>query len=81
VAATAQQILDVFKRHGVTVIPAGPGTPFDPAVHQAVTQQPAKDVPPGAVVRGNPARLHGRREDLRCWTGHTLKPYPLPGRA
>jgi molecular chaperone GrpE len=50
VAATAQQILDVFKRHGVTVIPAGPGTPFDPAVHQAVTQQPAKDVPPGAVV-------------------------------
>jgi len=51
VAATAQQILDVFKRHGVTVIPSGPGTPFDPAVHQAVTQQPAKDVPPGAVVQ------------------------------
>ncbi len=46
-----------------------------------------KDVPAGAVVRGNPARVHGRREDLRCWTGHTLRPYdppvqppPRPGR-
>lgn len=39
-----------------------------------------KDVPAGVVVRGNPARVHGRREDLRCWTGHTLKPYgPLGG--
>jgi molecular chaperone GrpE len=51
VVATAHQVLEVFKRHGVTVIPAGPGTPFDPTVHQAVTQQPAKDVPPGAVVQ------------------------------
>src|SRR5262245_59340057 len=50
VAATAAQILEVFKRHGVTAIPAGKGTPFDPTVHQAVTQLPAKDVPPGAVV-------------------------------
>jgi molecular chaperone GrpE len=51
VSATAAQILDVFKRFGVTVIPAARGTPFDPNVHQAVTQQPAKDVPPGAVVQ------------------------------
>jgi molecular chaperone GrpE len=50
VAATASQILEVFKRYGVTVIPSGPGTPFDPNVHQAVTQQPAKDVKPGAVA-------------------------------
>jgi molecular chaperone GrpE len=50
VAATAQQILEVFKRHGVTVIPAAAGTPFDPNVHQAVMQQPSKDVPPGAVA-------------------------------
>ncbi|HEY2786164.1 MAG TPA: nucleotide exchange factor GrpE [Fimbriiglobus sp.] len=50
VAATAAQILEVFKRFGVTVIPAGRGTPFDPNVHQAVTQQPAADVSPGAVV-------------------------------
>jgi hypothetical protein len=49
-AHTAQHILEVFKRHGVTVIPAAAGTPFDPNVHQAVTQQPAKDVPPGAVT-------------------------------
>lgn len=35
-----------------------------------------RDVPPGAVVYGNPAKPHGRREALTCWTGHTLKPYP-----
>jgi molecular chaperone GrpE len=50
VAATAAQILEALKRHGVTVIPAAPGTPFDPNVHQAVTQQPARDVPPGGVA-------------------------------
>lgn len=51
VAATVTQVLDVFKRFGVTVIPAAPGTPFDPTVHQAVSQLPAKDVPPGGVVQ------------------------------
>jgi molecular chaperone GrpE len=51
VAATAHQVLEVFKRFGVMVIPAAKGTPFDPNVHQAVTQMPAADVPPGAVVQ------------------------------
>jgi len=39
-----------------------------------------RDVAAGAVVYGNPARVHGRREDLRCWTGHTLRPYPRAAR-
>jgi acetyltransferase-like isoleucine patch superfamily enzyme len=42
-----------------------------------------KDVPPGAVVAGVPARRRSRREALRCWTGHVLRPYPArpPARA
>ena len=34
-----------------------------------------KDVPAGAVVYGNPARVHGLRGALKCRTGHTVKPY------
>ncbi len=34
-----------------------------------------KDVPAGAVVYGNPAKVHGKRSQLTCKTGHTLKPY------
>jgi serine acetyltransferase len=29
----------------------------------------SKDVPPGAVVAGNPARVLKRVEDLRCFAG------------
>src|SRR6476620_5653948 len=39
VSATAAQVLDVLKRHGVTRIEVGPGTAFDPNLHQAVMQQ------------------------------------------
>ena len=51
VSATATQMLDVLKRHGVQRIEAGPGTPFDPNVHQAVSQQPTNDYEPGAVTQ------------------------------
>lgn len=34
-----------------------------------------RDVPAGAVVYGNPARVHGRREKLKCKTGHTVRPF------
>jgi molecular chaperone GrpE len=50
VAATAHQFLDVLRRHGVTKIECGPGTLFDPNVHEAVTQQPTNDFEPGQVV-------------------------------
>jgi len=39
-----------------------------------------RDIPAGAVAYGVPARVHGRREDLKCRTGHTLMAYP-PERA
>jgi molecular chaperone GrpE len=51
VAATLTQILDVLKRHGVTRIDCGPGTVFDPNLHQAVMQQPTNDFEPGQVVQ------------------------------
>lgn len=50
VQATQQMLLDVLKRHGVTVIPAQ-GQPFDPNQHQAVTMAPSKDQPPNTVLQ------------------------------
>jgi len=35
-----------------------------------------RDIPAGAVAYGTPARVHGKREDLECWTGHTKMAYP-----
>lgn len=51
VSATANQFLDIFKRHGVTRIDCGPGTMFDPNLHQAVMQEPTNDYDPGQVTR------------------------------
>jgi molecular chaperone GrpE len=51
VAATAAQFLEIFRRHGITRIDCGPGTPFDPSLHEAVMQQPSADFPPGHVVQ------------------------------
>lgn len=44
------QILEVFKRHGITRIEAQ-GQPFDPNLHQAMMQQPAPDQPPNTVLQ------------------------------
>ena len=51
VSATAAQFLDVLRRHGITRIECGPGTVFDPNLHQAVMQQPTADFEPGQVVQ------------------------------
>jgi molecular chaperone GrpE len=51
VSATATQFLDALRRHGVTRIEVGPGTAFDPNVHEAVTQQPTNDYEPGQVTQ------------------------------
>ena len=40
----------MLKRHGVEKIEVSPGTPFDPNLHTAVSQQPTADYPPGSVV-------------------------------
>jgi molecular chaperone GrpE len=44
------QLLDILRRHGVTLIEAQ-GKPFDPNQHQAVMQQPSSDLPPNSVVQ------------------------------
>ena len=58
---TAQQIEKLLETHGCTTI-ATDGTPFDPAVHDAILQQPVPGTPPGTIVgtasRGY--RLHDR---------------------
>lgn len=51
VSATANQFLDVLKRHGAVKMDVASGTTFDPNLHQAVMQQPSKTVPPGSVVQ------------------------------
>jgi molecular chaperone GrpE len=51
VAATANQLLEAFKRHGITRIDVGPGTAFDPNLHQAVMEQPSEEFAPGQVVQ------------------------------
>lgn len=43
------QFLDLLKRHGVTRIDAL-GKPFDPTLHEALTQQPVPGQPPNTVV-------------------------------
>jgi molecular chaperone GrpE len=44
------QVLDMLRRHGITRVEAL-GQPFDPHLHQAVTQQPAADQPPNTVLQ------------------------------
>lgn len=49
VAMVLTQFLDILRRHGVTPIEAQ-GLPFDPNLHQAVSQQPSKAHPPMTVL-------------------------------
>lgn len=49
VALTQKEMVAVLARHGVTAIDASPGSAFDPALHQAVTQIPSEH-PPGSVA-------------------------------
>lgn len=51
VSATASMFLEILKRHGVSRMDVAPGTAFDPNLHQAVSQQPTNDYPPGSVVQ------------------------------
>jgi molecular chaperone GrpE len=50
VSMVQSQFLDVLRRHGVKPIEAL-GKPFDHHLHEAVTQVPAPDRPPGTVVQ------------------------------
>ena len=50
VAMVHSQLLDIFKRHGITLMEAQ-GVPFDPHFHQAVMQQPSAEAVPGMVLQ------------------------------
>jgi molecular chaperone GrpE len=50
VALVQNQLLDIFRRHGISPIEAT-GKPFDPHLHEAVMQQPRPDLPPNTVVQ------------------------------
>lgn len=49
VEITQRDLHATLTRHGVKPIPAPPGTPFDPNLHQAAAQIPS-DQPPGTIV-------------------------------
>lgn len=49
VAMVQSQLLELLRRHGVTRMEAL-GQPFDPHLHQAVMQQPAKDAAANTVI-------------------------------
>lgn len=46
----ARKIKQLFESEGVQEIPAGPGMPFDPNVHEAILQEPSDEVEPGQIV-------------------------------
>lgn len=50
VVATVLAALEMLKRHAVQRIDVGPGSPFDPNLHMAVSSAPSAEVPPGRVV-------------------------------
>ena len=50
VELTQKELVSVLARHGVTAVDAAPGSAFDPALHQAVTQVPSEH-PAGSVAQ------------------------------
>ncbi len=55
------QLEDVMKRHGLEPIEAPPGTPFDPARHEAIGEM-ASDIPEGMIAEETKRgyALHGK---------------------
>lgn len=50
VRLTQQQLTSALASHGITPVLAEPGTPFDPALHRALLEQPTADQDPGTIV-------------------------------
>lgn len=50
VRLTLGMLLGALKKHGVSPVETLPGTPFDPALHQAMTQVVSADQEPNTVV-------------------------------
>jgi molecular chaperone GrpE len=62
VELVAGQFRAVLESHGLEEVPAEPGVPFDPTVHEAVLAQPHDDYSEGAItqVLERGYLLHGR---------------------
>ena len=50
VSFVRMQLVDAFKKHGITAIEAQ-GQPFDPNLHEAISLVPSGDVPPQTVLQ------------------------------
>ena len=50
VKLTLSMLLGTLKKFGVTQLETAPGTPFDPALHQAMAQVESADQEPGTIV-------------------------------
>ena len=50
VEMTEKALQGAFERNGLKRVAPGRGDRFDPNLHQAMTEQPADDVPPGSVL-------------------------------
>jgi molecular chaperone GrpE len=50
VEIVAGQLRSVLEGHGLAEVPAEPGLPFDPNVHEAVVAQESADYPEGMIV-------------------------------
>jgi len=50
VELVAGQLRSVLEGHGLDEVPAAPGVPFDPTVHEAVLAQTSADHPEGVIV-------------------------------
>jgi molecular chaperone GrpE len=51
VEMTAKELLAAFERNGMRRVEPAKGDKFDPNLHQAMMEQPAGDVPGGAIIQ------------------------------
>ena len=69
---TEKELLSAFERNGLKRLDPPRGAKFDPHQHQAMMEQPADDVGPGAVLAGAAAGLRAVRPDRAAGDGRGL---------
>ncbi len=51
VELTLRELLNIFTKHGITLIAPEKGDTFDPQLHQAMFEAPVPDVPKGGIIQ------------------------------
>ena len=51
VELTMRELLNIFSRHGITLISPAQGDPFDPQLHQAMFEAPVPTVAKGCIIQ------------------------------